>query len=323
MTNRVAEKRFASRIRTGLNKGRTRGDINILFLVCDAPTRDTTSISYIADTAYAYSDVVAVPLISDLHKKVRGVDDPLFDTYLQFVETFIHDVEQLNDKPILGTIPMLPWLMSRRLCDLYVSIGVRAFCLDFAGRTPSATEERNFRPLLKRLVSEGLQEDVLFYALNPNTGRAARGLPRGVAPAQDILSFGFGFDVLGLKHFGLKGPREMYEALRQQPPSTRLFDKEAYAYRRVPLNQAESIFPPDSSLSPEDLKLASRHYVIQAIVNMEQHGLEANRVRQAIQEYAVGDYLKEKTLLQEKDRTRMRRAREDVDRPQESLERWF
>lgn len=323
MTDTEADRGFLSKVRTAFNKGQARGDVNVLFLALDSPRIDHNALEYLADTAYSYSDMVAVPLIQDIHKNVReGLRDPLFRAYVDTVQTFIEVVEQRNSKPLVGTIPPFPWLLNKEVSDLYVNLGVRAFCVDFGGRTPTAYEARNLRPFLRRLKEEELEDECILYAINANTGRAVAGFPPGVAPAKDVLSYGFGFDVLGQKHIGLKGPQEMFNRLQSQGPTARLFNKDTYAYQRVPLDDVDRIFPADTLVPRDAIKNLGRSPTIQAIVNMEQHGFEALRLRRVIRDAEVLGYLDTKSALQNRDKKQIREARAEVQ-GQKELEEWY
>jgi len=314
-------------IKSSLAKAADRGDISVLFLECRSDQASLTDIKsaeveFLSDTAYSFSDIVTVPLITGIQHHVERIDSPIVPKYRKFVESFVAEVQKLNNKPIMGTVPPLPWQITKDLCENYLAMGIRAFCFDFGGRTPSATEERNIRPFLKMLRAEKIEEKVLLYALNANPGKVANKRVPGTVSAKDIISFGFGFDVLGQKHTILKGPKEMYEALKKKGAQVRFFDKTIYGYRKAALKAVKTILPPDSSVTADQFQRASSPRALQSVVNMEQQGLESIRLRAIIKDSAVSKYLKGKAALDPVDYRKITVARKEVEK-KDAQSRWF
>lgn len=317
---------FERSIKSSLQKAASRGDVSVLFLDCEFPEGSppqlkATELEFLSDTAHAFSDIVTVPLVSGIHQRVESVDSPILPKYRKFVDSFVEEVEKLNHKPIMGTVPPLPWQITKDLCERYLAMGIRSFCFDFGGRPPSATEERNIRPFLKTLRAQKLEEKVLLYALNANPGKVAHKRSPGVISAKDIISFGFGFDILGQKHTRLKGPKEMYAAMASKGPQVRLFDKNIYGYRKADLRSVKTVMPSDSSVKADQFLTVSSFQSLQSAVNTEQQGLEAIRLRTIVKESEVTKYLAGKTALDPADYKKIAVARKEVE--QKGLDRWF
>jgi len=166
------------------------------------------------------------------------------------------------------------------------------------------------------------EEKVLLYALNANPGKVANKRVPGTVSAKDIISFGFGFDVLGQKHTILKGPKEMYEALKKKGAQVRFFDKTIYGYRKAALKAVKTILPPDSSVTADQFQRASSPRALQSVVNMEQQGLESIRLRAIIKDSAVSKYLKGKAALDPVDYRKITVARKEVEK-KDAQSRWF
>lgn len=324
-TDPAAQSKLNRALDPPYRKGQGAGDVNILFLQCDTPNLTEEEVGFVADTAHAYSDIVPVPLVERLTKRIEEHGRDYFGAYTALVEGALEDIETLNNKPLMGALPVLPPALMTQLLDIYLDRGIRAFVVDFQGRTPSASEERNLRPVMKRLKDEGLEEDVILYALNANTGRSSGDLGEGVSPAKDILSFGFGFDVLGRKHLGMYGPKELFEKLAaQDQPEVRLFSKDQYTYRKTTPDGIPGIYPDDATLAMSrfaDLATTSRKNDATHVVDMEQKAFEARELRTVINEQRVPDYLGGKEGLLPLDFERMKKAREGWEK-QSSLRTW-
>ncbi len=313
MTDAEKDRTSFGGLRVAQQKAAANGDLHLLIMQLDSVRLRRHELEFLSDTAHAFSDFVVVPLEKDLHKTAKGVGSRELAAYQKFVRQFVAEVEKLNGKPFMAMVPSLPWQLTRDLTTMYLDLGMQAFCFDFAGRTPSSTEARNIRPFLKELRERGIEEEALMYALNANTGRAGKSGDPNLAPAKDILAFGFGFDVLGMKHLALKGPPEMYDAMAKKGPQVRLFDKDAYGYRKAPLRGVRGILPKDSGVRPEWFGRAGRLSAFQTLANMEQHAFEAHRLRKVITEGGVEKYLARKSAMEEVDRRRMRDARAMMD----------
>lgn len=322
MTDHAAVQQWSAPIRSSKAKADSRGDVSLVVLEVDSPRMKPKELEFLSDLAYSFTDVVVVPIVRDLRTHVQGPSSPALNDYLAFVENFLECVEALNNKPVMGTLPRLAWEQCQQVIDVYRAFEVDAYCLDFAGATPSGVDVLTLRPLLKRLKDDGLQDSTLLYALNAGTGKSNKSLPPGVSPAKDVLAYGFGFDVLGLKHMALKGPKEMFDKMAAQEPGVRLFDKDAYAYRRVPVNKVAGALPEDAAISATAFQGGANLPQLEAVVNMEQQAMEAARLRGVLARDELAGYLGGKGALDKGDLKRMQGARKELSTKQAEME-WF
>jgi len=117
-----------------------------------------------------------------------------YDEYKRFLRMFYEKVEQLNNKPVGGIIPFIPYAYMRDLANFYLDLGINFFCFDFEGKNPLVLKD-NVRTFFRAITQEESLSNCSFYALNANPGKFG-----DIASAKDILSFGFGFDILGSNH---------------------------------------------------------------------------------------------------------------------------
>lgn len=299
---------FVRGLAASARAGVQRGDINLVIPCIDAIPSKKLHVEYVADTAYVPADVLATPVLRDgrRHFEERA---KTFDEYLAFVKAFLADVERLNHKTVLGTLPPLAYAKIGTLVDTYLAAGINGFCVDLGGRSPSLEHQRNLRPLLKRLADQGLAEQSFLYALNAQSGRPGRQSKPGVAPAQDILSWGFGFDAIGLRRMSRRMGNAAEEAEKKKAPQFRFFDRKAYAYRTVGLNQAGKALPDKSTIALVGIKDEKRRIKLQKMVSIEQRAIEAHELRTAIIESRLGDHLKQKSELESESQAALRSAR--------------
>lgn len=283
------------------------GEINILF----PQFRSTEEFSqenllYLADTVYSTSDFVTVPLMSDFLKAIRtqdntGIGSRYFRRYVSNVETFIETVQQLNGKPIMGTIPALPWDFTNILVNFYINKGVEAYCLDFNGRQITAETQLSdmVTPLMRQIATENMEEDVFLYALNVHKGRR---IDSDITPARDFFSHGFGFDVLGDKHVSPDLPPHIYEKMRKEAPEFYLFDRGDYVYNSLPYNsELKNNMPADTGLNLNRVMKPEYRSRCQKLVNTEQQVREAKQIQVAVDENRVVDHIAEKRGVKEED----------------------
>ncbi len=298
MTNTDSQKTFDYSINSSFNKS-TPIDLNLLILEYDGRNYPKGKmLEYISDNAHSFSDIVVLPAITNVDKRI-GIDK--FDEFKTFLKDFIEETEKLNSKPIMGMVPTIAWIFMEDLAEFYIDNGIEAFCFDFNGKSPSSVE-RNLRPFLKAIRQRGLEEKSLLYAFNANPGKIAKYM--GVVPAKDILSFGLGFDILGLKHKVLKGPPELFEKLKKSEKKIRIFNKDDYSFHESGLKTIETIYPSDSSIDPEQFKKAPKTAIdkIAKIVNIEQQGIEALRLRSIIKDNRIANYITSKANMKDSDK---------------------
>lgn len=235
-----------------------------------------------------YTDLLPVPMMSKLVGSVdtdEGLANPAYQSLKRSISRFLQSAnEHCPQTPVMGLIPRLGWEYIEDLLELYEKHGVRAYAFDFdRHKVTAATQVAMVQPLMRNIAARGLEEQVLFYALNPASGRVDQNL--GLRPAADMAAVGLGFDVIGGQHVRPKLPEEAFEQMESEEensdPEFRLFDREGWIYRDIPLSELEGEFPSKSGFSPQEVIEASRsspnngRYRLQNLVNSEQRALAA------------------------------------------------
>lgn len=302
-----AQQEFKPNVKKNLGRAlnKTNDDeFNFVFAQFGSERRfDDSNLDFLLDTIYSTSDFVTVPLMTDLVSAIEddgdGTDSIYFKTYKENVERFIETAEQINSKPIMGTLPQLPWGLTNEIVDLYLDKGIRAFCFDFNGRTVTAQFQLSNMvvPLLREVGKRKIQEEVFFYCLNANRGRGSS--ESDFVPARDFISLGFGFDIVGDKHMSLPRPSDFYEKMEDTGPEFRMFHKDEYYYKT---HDYDSSFidrlPTKTGLDREKIaENSSSHHrrKFEKLLNGEQQALEAMDLRPAIDENRVLGHIQTKS----------------------------
>lgn len=294
-------------LKRGYNK--TRDDELTIAFVSYQPTTPISEAEakYLCEEAIApFSDVMTVPLMPELAQTVdtdNGTSDPAFRAYVESVKTFLEVAERsAPDMPVMGVIPILGHDYTRELMDLYGREQVRGFCLDFNRTRITASAKVDIvRPMMSSIARRGIEESILFYGINLAPGDRDEDL--GGRPAADFAGVGMGLDIIGGSHVS---PRidpsvfEQEESKSGEDTIFKLFDKDEWITRDVPLEELPEEFPEDSSLDAEQVmkrcRRSPRNAVnrLQKIVNAEQKALAAKALRPEIEKGNLIDYLSDK-----------------------------
>jgi len=311
-----------SNIKNALNKTQT-GEFNVVFCRYKSTNKfDRKNLEYLADFLYSTSDFVAVPLMPDLLSAIKddnvGTRSKYFDAYLTNVEAFITAVRQINGKPVMGVIPTLPRVFINKVIDLYMELGIRAFCFNFNGRTVTAENQLTdmVAPLMRKVATEDLEEDVLFYSLNAHRGRGTQ--QENYIPARDFMSFGFGMDILGDKHTGGNLPPHLYDEIADSDPTFRLFHRNDYIYRNYEYGpELREKIPSDTSLDVERImNRQGDNYRLATLLNGEQQAKESKELQSAIERDYVFSHIQQKTGVGEDEIDSMKSTREQFENRQ-------
>ena len=317
---------FKKVIGQGLNKAQD-DEINILFTQFRSTEEfSDNNLLYLADTLYSTSDFVSVPLMSNLLKAIRedgsGTSSKYFQRYKANVRNFIEAVQQLNGKPIMGTIPALPWDFTNQLVNLYIEKGIESFCFDFNGRQITAETQLSdmVTPLMRQIATEDMEEDVFLFALNAHKGRTTGD---NITPARDFFSHGFGFDVLGDKHVSPDLPPHIYEKMENQDPEMYLFDREDYVYNSLPYDSSlQSQIPSYSELDPQRVLNPDYKSRYESLLNTEEQARESMELQMAVDENRVVNHISQKRGVKEEqvvDDMKNTKSVFDGGKPQSSL----
>lgn len=266
-------------------------------------TRDWPSseeLSFLTDLTHSYSDIVPVPSIA---RAIGLIDlDRLFD----HVNQSIRMIERLNNKPLMGWIPVaMPRTSYGKLLDNYLKHGVRTFCVDFAGRIPTHLQ---LRPILALLAERKALESSVLYGLNARPGKFVKNAKE--IPSRDFFAYGYGLDILGGSHLRAFVPPEIGKkstlngaiAMRLRNKK-RVFVKKTYGYHRLDsLSDAEELLPKNCPIPPKTL-VESTNRSIEKAFSMDQQHAEAgelhNRLVQLGSRESVLNYVSAKRLAAE------------------------
>jgi hypothetical protein len=245
---------------------------------------------FLTDLVHSYSDIVPIPSVARSIElgDVRGL--------FTHVDRSIRLIERLNDKPLMGWIPVaMPRGSYEKLLDHYLKHDVRAFCVDFAGRIPSHLQ---MRPILARLAERNLLGQTVLYGLNARPGKFIKNAKE--IPSRDFFAYGYGLDVLGGSHLRAFVPPEPENpskmdlvVARRLANRKRIFVRKTYGYHRVDsVSEAESVLPKRSPVAAKSL-LDSPDRAIEKAFNMDQQCLEAGEISRRLGELGRGESILE------------------------------
>ncbi len=306
-TNR--EQEINNELNRLIRKQASEEQVNICFIEFDElrlPSKE--ELEYLTNLAYVHSDITPIPLIPKFSKRKNFTENE-FKQYASFVKEAVKTIGVLNHKPLMGIIPLsIPSVFLDSLIDLYISEGINAFCIDYEGAS-LAGKLTNIRQILKTFKLKKISEDTLVYSLNLASGRFPK--DREIVPAKDVLSFGYGFDVLGGTHIQKRLPPEIRAKLLSMKDiinnSVRLFNKEDYGYYKTDKKEIiEKIYPKDSSLPLSFFEQTKKKPNVDKFFNQEQIGLEAVNLRGLIkEEQKLLGYLSKKLYVEKDDLKRL------------------
>ncbi len=246
-----------------------------------------TEIASLVSVAYTFSDLVPIPSIPNVARKVTIETVDPFKAYLNDCYSAI---EVRNRKPILGYLPMrIPPFLLEEVIEVYIDHGINAYYLDFDGS--KVTSYLMALNSLKRVLAEyGYEERSLFHFVNASYGKAVKDQP--ILPARDLLGFGFGLDSLGGVHVGARRPKEFFERLKEQKDIqrnvNRLLNRGDYGYCRFDIvaDGPPAGYPSDALVPREELNGGNHSRCARLVqtVDLQQQCLEADQLRTVVQE---------------------------------------
>ncbi len=294
-----------------VKKTDTDKEINLCFIEYDdIKYPEKKPLEFILDTAYEYSDITPLPIISNIGKRIDSEEK--FEKYKKFLEESLEIIDTLNHKPIMGIVPPVQFYV-KEIVEFYANRGIDAFVFDFDGKTPLSMHQ-TIRSFMRSLREQDLLENSFIHSINTNQGRFNKEV--NVVGAKDILSFGLGFDSMGERHKPLKGPKEFFEKLKNREDNKlRLFNKEDYGYYRLGIGELEEIYPIDSIIKKESfVNVKSDLKNLQKNFNIEQIGLETVRLRDIITNQEPKEYLSHKTQVKREDFKKIMKMKKEISR---------
>lgn len=275
-------------------------------------------IEVMTDTAYVFSDITPLPMLSNIKQKIHDVhrkDDNVeyslnptkFEKFKKYLTDSIETVEQLNHKPMMGYIPDSRYYFDD-IVSLYAKKGINMFYFDAHLSNP-ITLQAPLRALMRELNNYGILEESFIHMINPAYGRGVKN--NDMIPAKDILGFGFGIDGLGERHQG-PNPR-IFEQIKSAPDTRpRLFDKRTYGYVMTS-EQAiiTSFYPDDSRVDVSKFLVPGKpDKKTQDSFNTEQLALESMHLRDMIDNLdSMLQYVEAKSNVTEQDVKSLKRAK--------------
>ena len=271
-----------------------------------------------------HSDVLTVPLLPEIADGIgsgSGTSDPAYRSYKKSVLRFLEQADQIApEMPVVGIIPLVGWKRIEDLLDIYMQREVRAYAVNFNRRQVTAENRLpTIRSLMSYPASRGLEEFVLFYAINLDSKRSVKGLSSRAA--DDMAAYGMGFDVIGGMHVGVKMPPTEIENFPTNVFT--LFDKSEYAYRDIELNKLPAEFPDDSSFDPDHVVRRTRNspknarYRLQRLVNSEQMAFAIENLREEVGENTAIAFVSSKSGIDENVVEMMGAVRDSFDEERE------
>ena len=317
------------KIREGIKDGlkdAQGGELNIAFLSHQEETELRGSdIRWCVQVLNEYSDIIPTPLMPAIMRgATNDENEPVQETTeyengLRNIKKFLRYAEELDvSTPLMGVLPVrYPWELNQQLLDLYIDAGIRAFCVNFDGKTVSAQEQIDdvVAPLVEDLTDRGLENASLLYAINAKPGNYTNG---DVKSSKDFAALYHGFDVLGENHIPFRAPEHVFERIEKEqknsPTTIDIFDKGEYVHRRCALSDIDTHFPSDSGVDLQKIKRELRKkdeppYNIRAILNAEQMSQAARELRVSVQAGNVTDTLSEKGGVGEDEEKTMSQVR--------------
>lgn len=241
------------------------------------PFPDKKEIEQLTDIAYCNSDITPIPIID------VKLDDSNFSKYTDYIQKCYNVIEELNTKPIMGMIPRTTPVQQRKLIDFYLEKQVTAFCFDYNGRTP---DQLMCRVVLRYLNSKKKLDKTLIYGINSKPGRMFKN--SNVIPSKDFLAYGYGVDILGENHIGIKLPKQTMKNSKlpknkKQINKKRIFMKLNYWYYKTDTkDQVADVYPNDTRVKLDDI-LGEKQRKLEKLFNMEQQSLEANKIKKRLE----------------------------------------
>ena len=274
-------------------------DLNIC-LIKFSPNNDNmfpsqAETEFLTDVAHSFSDIVSMPIVD------IKIDRNNFSEYLNYLQLYYKTIEELNNKPIMGMLPNLPREFYPKLLEFYLERQIHSFCFDFAGRTP---DHLKLRPVMRHLNTRQILGETLIYGVNTRPGRALKNAT--VVPSKDFIAFGFGLDVLGENHAGLKLPKEFFEKMKRavankQENKKRIFIKSNYGYYKTgDENKILDLYPDDTKVKLDDI-LHDPRRLWEKCFNMEQQSIETAVIKKRLNSLdrneTILTYIKEKSHI--------------------------
>jgi len=203
---------------------------NFLFVEYDAEENiNNNQLETLCDIEHAHSDIIIPPIFSKLIKSQKGEKQK--NLLIKLINDSLEIFETLNNKPIIGMIPaILPRQYLKDIIKNYHNHDITCFAIDYCGK--SVDSNLSWANMLTRqMVDYGITEESFIYGLNVYEAHFKK--KENEVLAKDFISFGYGVDILGLKHISLRLRKEQWNEIKSREKTIRTFSPENYSYNRV------------------------------------------------------------------------------------------
>lgn len=168
------------------------------------------------------SDMIVVPRWSAILS--RNKEGNLIEDLIEHSKIYIEEVRRINGKIIMGNIPLaIPESVIYKLFDFYLNEGITSFVLDY-GTCLALNKANIVVSIQKRLRDAGAYENSILYSTNVRRTHKSSGL----YPADDLLVFSQGIDIMGNLHMGGGNNKNRID------PKYKEFDSSQYVYLEKP-----------------------------------------------------------------------------------------
>ena len=212
-----------------------RPGLNLFFVQYpDFVAPSVKEMGALADIQYQRSDVVITPLFPGIGR--TRVADAISDDLVLWNSRFIDEVETLNNKTIIGMVPIFAHrFVLQTVVDALVDRDVVHFAIDMQGRVFQDTWMRAF---LKILKAHRLTDTSMLYLINAREGMLSQKAEEVLA--KDFITPAYSVDVIGHNHVAPPGMARIADSRKPKPPppppSWREFSSASYGYKRILLN---------------------------------------------------------------------------------------
>ncbi|HVP96734.1 hypothetical protein [Methanoregula sp.] len=187
----------------------------------------------LVDLQYVYSDAAIIPSCPGLFKNDDSVGCAFWDTFIEYVGSYLQTVETLNKKTVIGLIPhQMPRTWIPTLLDYYHDRDITSFIID-SDRSSLYSNLSWIQSIQRALRKLNIIDEGFIYDINSERGKFLKNAD--VVLAKDFVGLGLGVDILGNMHLGPRLDATAWKKIKTGPyRGPRVFDPETYGYMRIP-----------------------------------------------------------------------------------------
>lgn len=185
------------------------------------------SVNNVESRIHENTDIIVVP-------RWKGVlslsDGNLKEDLIRYTKQFIEETRKLNGKLIMGNLPInKPQSVINGLLNFYLNEGITSFVLDYGTCSP-LNKSHVVRDVQKVLIDADEYENSILFSTNVRRTHNKGGM----YPADDLMTFCHGVDIIGNLHIGGGSKND----IRKEPVLKKF---EPYNYTYVEMKNLASI----------------------------------------------------------------------------------